>query len=84
MIVSEKALEIARQHVWTSKDKTTGMVTRQLREQCQESGTAFFFKQAGSAPLLDGAPLKLVHRKGGDLQEIPEDLRVREWPRARA
>lgn len=27
MIVSEKALEIARQHVWTSKDKTTGMVT---------------------------------------------------------
>jgi hypothetical protein len=40
----------------------------------------FFFKQAGAKPLLDGASLKLRDRKGSDLQELPEDLRVREWP----
>lgn len=55
---------------------------RSLRDQCRGEGVAFFFKQAGSRPTLDGAPLKLAHRKGGDLQELPEDLRVREWPRA--
>lgn len=27
-------------------------------------------------------PLKLVDPKGGDLEEIPEDLRVREFPAA--
>lgn len=53
---------------------------RSIRDQCKAAGTAFFFKQAGAKPLLDGAPLVLRDRKGGDLAEIPEDLRIREWP----
>lgn len=51
-----------------------------IRDQCKSAGVPFFFKQAGSRPILDGAPLKLVHHKGNDLQELPEDLRVREFP----
>jgi protein gp37 len=51
---------------------------RSLQQQCKDSGTAFFLKQVGSNPFLDGEPLKLKDRKGGDLMELPEELRVRE------
>jgi protein gp37 len=67
---------------------------RSLRDQCQEAGVKYFFKQAGSnvwdkcpppAHLADlglitesYCQLKLRDRKGGDLSEIPEDLRIRE------
>lgn len=52
-------------------------------EQCRAAGTRAFFKQAGSKPVLDGQPLRLRDRKGGDLLELPEDLRVREFPDVR-
>jgi protein gp37 len=67
---------------------------RSLRDQCKEAGVKYFFKQAGSnvwdkcpppAHLADlglitesYCQLKLRDRKGGDLSEIPEDLRIRE------
>jgi protein gp37 len=51
---------------------------RSLQQQCEYSGTAFFLKQVGSNPFLDGEPLKLKDRKGGDISEWPEDLQVRE------
>ena len=51
---------------------------RAIHEQCKTSGTAFFLKQVGSNPFLGGEPLKLKKRKGGDMAEWPEDLRVRE------
>lgn len=51
---------------------------RSLQHQCKDSGTAFFLKQVGSNPFLRGEPLKLKDRKGGDISEWPEELRIRE------
>jgi protein gp37 len=66
---------------------------RDLRNQCKEAAVPFFMKQIGSKPYwerhLVGAcsprgyqglfPTK--DRKGGDMAEWPEDLRIREFPR---
>ncbi len=63
---------------------------RSIVRQCQQSETAVFVKQLGSNPIMtacyiDGVAathqkLKLADRKGGDINEFPEDLRVREFP----
>lgn len=42
---------------------------RSIRDQCAEAGVAFFFKQVGGE-----------RNKGGHLDVIPEDLRIREYP----
>jgi protein gp37 len=42
---------------------------RHLRDACREAGMAYFLKQRGGA------------RAGSRLDELPEDLRIREWPR---
>lgn len=55
---------------------------RSLRDQCLKSDTAFFFKQAGSNPFDGGKPLKLKDHHGGDWDEFPADLRIREVPEA--
>lgn len=54
-------------------------------EQCRNSQTAVFVKQVGSNVGYQGAPvrIRLKDRKGGDMSEWPEDLRVRELPGAR-
>lgn len=64
-----------------------------LREQCGRSETAFFMKQLGSAPVMTcifeapggprthTAPVAIKDRKGGDMEEFPRILRVREFPR---
>lgn len=54
-------------------------------EQCREAGTPAFVKQLGAVPRGPRVGawnelLQLRHRKGGDMSEWPEDLRVREWP----
>lgn len=54
---------------------------RSIQEQCKAAGVAFFNKQLGSNPYMDGKPLRLTDRKGGDMSEWPADLRVRETPR---
>lgn len=62
---------------------------RSILKQCRAAGVAYFFKQAGSNaeydPLNQGGcarcQLHLRDKKGGDLLEIPEDLRVREFPK---
>ena len=66
-----------------------------LREQCRAAGVPFFMKQMGSYPRFDPhAPphfpvnvpwgldgtIKLRDRKGGDINEWPVNLRVREFP----
>jgi len=64
---------------------------RSIMAQCKAAGTACFVKQLGSYPILDprydrsisGYTRKLRDRKGGDIQEWPEDLRVREFPEVR-
>jgi protein gp37 len=48
--------------------------------QCRNAGVACFVKQLGAAPLSDGYPLYLRSSKGGDPDEWPESLRVREFP----
>jgi protein gp37 len=58
---------------------------RSLRDQCAAAGVSFFMKQMGSKPSdHDGyAGLIALHEAHGrDMAEWPEDLRVREWPRA--
>jgi protein gp37 len=53
---------------------------RSLRDQCQDAGVAFFFKQIGTAwAKLHGCR----DSHGGDMSEWPEDLRVREYPEPR-
>lgn len=68
---------------------------RSVRDQCRSAGTAFFFKQAGANVFNEGIGLlddedpdaidvvrvKLKAKKGGDPAELPEDLRVRQFPR---
>ena len=62
-------------------------------EQCRTAGVAVFCKQLGARPLdkhvsADGSsgyglhPLRFS-RKGGDLRDFPESLRVREFPEVR-
>lgn len=55
---------------------------RSLREQCQAQGVAFFVKQLGKNPTDNGIPLKLSDKHGGEWDEWPGDLRIREMPEA--
>lgn len=60
---------------------------RSIRDQCDEAGVACFVKQLGAAPVHDcsrgpdSAPIQLRHRKGGDINEWPQDLRVQQMPK---
>lgn len=59
---------------------------QQIIRQCREAGVAVFVKQLGAKPEWgpDGARYELRDRKGGDMSEWPEDLRIREYPRVAA
>jgi protein gp37 len=63
-------------------------VARHLLQQCLDFAVAAFVKQLGANPWEnawhgDAVPLESVrHKKGGDPAEWPEDLRVRQFPRA--
>ena len=72
---------------------------RSVRDQCVAAGVPFFVKQLGSNPvaadpigsawaLAEGyqpsvARILLKDRKGGDMEEFPSDLRIREFPESR-
>lgn len=68
---------------------------RSARDQCKAAGTPFFFKQKGSNCFqrdaegrVCGVPGKLARGgsrdpRGGDIDEFPADLQVREWPEVR-
>jgi protein gp37 len=51
---------------------------RSLIEQCRTAGVPIFVKQLGAHGTF--AQRRLKNRKGGDPQEWPNDLRVREYP----
>lgn len=53
---------------------------RSIVRACRAAGAVPFVKQLGASPV----GLTLRDRKGGDPIEWPEDLRVQEFPRARA
>lgn len=61
---------------------------RAMIMQCRTAGLPVFVKQLGARPIYyDGGrnpicELRLRDRKGGDVQEWPSDLRVREFPDA--
>ena len=48
-----------------------------LKSQCANAGVPFFFKQAGSVLAKEW---KCSDSKGGKLDELPLDLRIREFP----
>lgn len=61
---------------------------RSIVQQCQKSNVAVFVKQLGSKPInsdngLMRTPqlwLNLKDRKGGNIDEFPEDLKIRQFP----
>jgi len=55
---------------------------RSLQDQCKLAGAAFFMKQLGANIVDGGFPLTVQDRHGGDWEEWPTDLRVREFPKA--
>jgi protein gp37 len=48
--------------------------------QCKVASVAVFMKQLGSKPVVDCYGYKTLDKKGGDPDEWPEELRVREFP----
>jgi protein gp37 len=57
---------------------------RNTIRQCSAAGVACFVKQLGARPLSEGGEEMhwLTDRKGGNIEEFPIDLRVREFPEA--
>lgn len=55
---------------------------RDLVRQCRASGAAPFVKQLGANPIMEPGPLTvpLQDSHGGDWDEWPADLRIREFP----
>jgi|ERR1051326_3524221 protein gp37 len=57
---------------------------RSIVAQCREAGVPVFVKQLGAKPYSDDdmRAFPTGDKKGGDMAEWPEDLRIREFPRA--
>lgn len=53
---------------------------RSLRHQCRVSRSAFFMKQLGAKPVEAGVAFR-AGRKGDRLEDLPADLRIREFPK---
>jgi protein gp37 len=53
---------------------------RSIVAQCREAGVACFVKQLGARPTQGELPLRVANRKGGDPEQWPDDLRVRQFP----
>lgn len=51
---------------------------KEIMRACKHDGVPFFMKQTGT---MLAKLMKLQDRKGGDIEEWPEWMRVREWPR---
>jgi len=54
----------------------------ELREHCRKNGVAFFLKQLGRNPTRGGGLIRLKNAHGGDWDEWPKALRIREFPQA--
>jgi|LSQX01.1.fsa_nt_gb protein gp37 len=51
-----------------------------LIDQCGAASVPLFLKQLGSSPCQNGKLVSFKHKKGGDWEEWPEPLRVRQMP----
>ncbi|MBE9036026.1 DUF5131 family protein [aff. Roholtiella sp. LEGE 12411] len=49
-------------------------------QQCQQSNTKVFVKQLGANAKFGGQQFQTRDKKGGDIEEFPEQLRIREFP----
>jgi protein gp37 len=47
---------------------------------CQAADVPVFVKQLGSGASAQNQQFKTRDRKGGDIEEFPEQLRIREFP----
>lgn len=56
---------------------------RSIVRQCRNAGVPCFVKQLGANPWIRSGEKKLSDPKGGDPDEWPKDLRVREFPEVR-
>ncbi|MEX1116715.1 MAG: DUF5131 family protein [Akkermansiaceae bacterium] len=54
----------------------------ELREHCRKHGVAFFLKQLGRNPTINGRVMRLKNGHGGEWEEWDEALRIREFPKA--
>lgn len=54
---------------------------RSIVKQCKAAKVPVFVKQLGSLPHTHGEAPYIQDSKGGDINEWPEDLRIREFPR---
>lgn len=89
---SSEGLEKAESHIdWVIVGGESGHKARpcninwirQIVEQCKEASVPCFVKQLGSKPTWGTDttyPLILKNKKGGDISEFPEYLKVREFP----
>jgi len=61
---------------------------RDIVAQCKAANVPAFVKQLGAKPRYDQSgqrySIALNSRKGGDMDEWPDDLRVREFPEVRS
>ena len=49
-------------------------------QQCLQSKTPVFVKQLGANAIFGGQRFKTRDKKGGDIEEFPQELQVREFP----
>lgn len=54
-----------------------------LMRECAQAGVPFFLKQLGSHVTVNGRPIRFRDSHGGDWQEWPQILRVRQMPRVK-
>jgi protein gp37 len=54
----------------------------ELLDHCRKQGVACFIKQLGRNPIVADKPLRLADPHGGDWDEWPQHLRIREFPEA--
>jgi protein gp37 len=53
---------------------------RSLVCECRAASTPIFVQKLGGKPFEDGKPLRLKDYAGGDPNEWPADLRIRQFP----
>ena len=54
---------------------------RSLRDQCEAACVPIFIKQLGRRPIESGREIRLEDSKGGNWDEWPEDLKIRQLPK---
>jgi protein gp37 len=74
-------LQWARQTIKETEGSMCSVFVKQLGAKAVDSNTGgnSAMRQAGWQPTTEA--VELEHRKGGEITEWPEDLRVRDWPR---